>query len=323
MIGKLGIALTANLSTRTYLLILYRNKQDHISVVTLTPEFAYTVRDNNYASYYDGNNENWSILFENSESSIEFAREIGISKYFLQAKPIDTVFIQDLTPKNDNKTAEEGDDISIICSIVTSISQPLQIIAGSGNIIVVQISSDDTWEQTLSGITNETRRILVVPPSKQISLGIGFPRDKDIALDIEIIDIKKPGDVIPSPKVPVPGGKANLISRMAKMGQSILPKVPASTTTDSEDTDDEVHVQSSRRVKSSQVESVQASKSTTRVAAKEASKSFVSSGVGFTKQIGGPGTQGALIPAGAFAPAWTTPSHQVKLFFNVIYWGFF
>lgn len=53
-------------------------------------------------------------------------------------------------------------------------------------------------------------------------------------LIIEITDIRAPEDH--SSKVST-SGKASIISRMAKMGQSILPKLPLPSTTDSEDTE--------------------------------------------------------------------------------------
>lgn len=54
-------------------------------------------------------------------------------------------------------------------------------------------------------------------------------------LIIEITDIRVPEEKPPLPKLP--SGKASIISRMAKMGQSILPKMPLPSTTDSEDTE--------------------------------------------------------------------------------------
>lgn len=55
-------------------------------------------------------------------------------------------------------------------------------------------------------------------------------------LIIEITDIRVLEDNSPIPKVST-SGKASIISRMAKMGQSILPKIPLPSTTDSEDTE--------------------------------------------------------------------------------------
>lgn len=316
MVGKVGIALTGNLTTQTYLLILYKNKQNHISVVTLTPSFSYDVKENNYVSYYDGNNENWSILFENSESSIEFSREIYLSKYYLQTKPIDTVYFENLTPKNSNEAAADDDNILINYFLITSISQPLQIKDKPLQTMTAQVSSYDTWEKTLAGVTKGTKRLLVLPPSKQLTLGPGFPMTKDIAMEIEIVDIIKPEEEsIPSPKLPVPGGKAALISRMAKMGQSILPKV---STTDSEDTEDEIQIKSPRKIKNSSVESIQDTKTLSKTITEESSPSdtSITSGGTMMKNFAGsnvPVLHGAVVPAGrTYSPSWpsNTPIYE-------------
>lgn len=55
-------------------------------------------------------------------------------------------------------------------------------------------------------------------------------------LIIEITDIRVQEENSSIPKN-LTSGKAAIISRMAKMGQSILPKMPLPSTTDSEDTE--------------------------------------------------------------------------------------
>lgn len=55
-------------------------------------------------------------------------------------------------------------------------------------------------------------------------------------LMIEITDIRAQEVNTPAPKSST-SEKAAIISRMAKMGQSILPKMPLPSTTDSEDTE--------------------------------------------------------------------------------------
>lgn len=66
-------------------------------------------------------------------------------------------------------------------------------------------------------------------------MGFGFPKEKDVILEIEIIDILPQEEITHLNKIA--SDKMSILSRMAKMGQSILPKTPTSTTTDSEDTE--------------------------------------------------------------------------------------
>jgi len=42
------------------------------------PEFTvFQVQANNYATFYDDQMQNWSMMFENSGDAIEFAREVS------------------------------------------------------------------------------------------------------------------------------------------------------------------------------------------------------------------------------------------------------
>ncbi|CAL7949379.1 unnamed protein product [Xylocopa violacea] len=243
-IGKLGMALTGNHVTKLYQIILYKNKQEHLSIVTVTEHFVYTIQSNNYSSYYDNNKENWSILFENNDVCVEFAKEVGLARYFSRNGKIENVLYQDLSPATEDTTAKEGDHIFIKYFIATEIIQPLKNSLTTYQTMTVEISTDDNWEKTLLGSSKGLRKILFLPPNKQISLGPGFPKEKDVLLEIEIIDIQTPDETAASK---VPSGKASIISRMAKMGQSILPKLPVSTTTDSEDTEVESSEEDSRK----------------------------------------------------------------------------
>lgn len=239
LVGKLGIALTGNTSTRVCQIILYRNKQEHISVVTLSPSFVYTIRENNYATYYDAANENWSLLFPTEEACTEFAQEVGISRFLSQQTNNDeSVMYQNLTVESKDGGAREGDEIVVNITICASLSQPLKTTALPSQTMTIQISQDENWERSLLNAGKGLKRLMILPPSKQISLGPSFPREKEVIMVIEVMDIVRSEDKNPvSIKPTISTGKASILSRMAKMGQSMLPKVPTSTTTDSEDTE--------------------------------------------------------------------------------------
>lgn len=52
--------------------------------------------------------------------------------------------------------------------ISTDIVQPCKINYSSLQTMTVNISMDDSWEKTLVGISKELKRILFLPPSKQV-----------------------------------------------------------------------------------------------------------------------------------------------------------
>lgn len=162
------MALTGNATTRMYQIILYRNKQDYISVATVTRDFVYTVQTSNYASYYDNSKDNWSILFKNSESYLEFAIEVGLARYFAMQDRGENVIYQDLTPSDKDATAKEGDNISIKYFVGTEIVQPFKINFVMSQTMTVEISTDENWERVLLGSGKGLMRILFLPPSKQV-----------------------------------------------------------------------------------------------------------------------------------------------------------
>lgn len=134
--------------------------------------------------------------------------------------------------------AKENDEVQLTSKIYTNLSQPLKFDGTSTQSMNVQISQYDNWERSLLNCKKGLKRLLILPPSKQISLGPGFPKEREIIMEIEIVDIVKNEEKNPPAFKPaVSSGKAAILSRMAKMGQSMLPKVPTSTTTDSEDTE--------------------------------------------------------------------------------------
>jgi len=168
-IGKLGMALTGNTVTRVYQIILYKTKQEYISVATVTRDFVYTVQTNNYASYYDNKKENWSILFENNESYLEFAIEVGLSRYFAIQEKGENVIYQDLIPSDvKDVIAKEGDNIYIKYFVGTEIIQPFKTNFAMSQTMTVEISTDENWERILLGSGKGLKRVLFLPPSKQV-----------------------------------------------------------------------------------------------------------------------------------------------------------
>ncbi|XP_076289729.1 uncharacterized protein LOC143213597 isoform X2 [Lasioglossum baleicum] len=243
-VGSLGMALTGKIATRAYQIILYKTKLDHVSTVTVTHDFLYLVQPNNYSSYYDCKQEHWTILFENNDTCLEFAREVALARYFSRNGKTENVLYQDLSPTSKDSTAREGDNLTLKYFIAPDIIQPFKCNLAASQTMTVEISTDDNWEKTLAGSSNGLKRILFLPPSKQISLGPGFPKEKDVMLEIEIIDIQPSEEMTKLHKIA--NDKASIISRMAKMGHSMLPKMPVSTTTDSEDTEDDIPHKSPR-----------------------------------------------------------------------------
>lgn len=161
------MALTGNVATKVYEIILYKTKLEYVAVATVTRDFVYTTQANNYSSYYDNNKENWSILFENNESYLEFGIEVGLARYFAAQEKTDIIY-QDLLPSNKDIIAKEGDNICIKYFVGTEIVQPFKTNFVMSQTMTVEISSDDNWEKSLLGSGKDLKRVLFLSPSKQV-----------------------------------------------------------------------------------------------------------------------------------------------------------
>lgn len=76
-LGTAGIALVGNFDLHIYQIILYKNKKDYISKMHLSPNFTFTIMENNYASFYDDGRQNWSVLFSSLADVQAFGKEVG------------------------------------------------------------------------------------------------------------------------------------------------------------------------------------------------------------------------------------------------------
>lgn len=65
-----------NDSTKAYELIIYKDKQNILTRAKLQPTFTYSLLRDNFASFFDDQNQNWSVLFDNARDYTEFCAEL-------------------------------------------------------------------------------------------------------------------------------------------------------------------------------------------------------------------------------------------------------
>ncbi|KAG8231637.1 hypothetical protein J437_LFUL011478 [Ladona fulva] len=74
--GMLGVAIQGSHHLGIYHLILYDREKLRVTDVKIVPSFQFTVQANNYATFYDEDLQNWSLMFFSSEAAVDFAREV-------------------------------------------------------------------------------------------------------------------------------------------------------------------------------------------------------------------------------------------------------
>lgn len=138
-------------------------------MTTITPDFSYVIQTNNYCTYQDDNKCLWSIKFDDVASCIEVGREICLCKYFCtREKHKDAVIYQDLIQSEEEQKAGEGDAVTLKYSIVVNITQPLKMPLYLDQQMIVTITPDNTWERCLCGSKRKSRKLLILPPLKQV-----------------------------------------------------------------------------------------------------------------------------------------------------------
>lgn len=91
--GKYGTALIGSNSSKTYELILYKDKQNILCRTLLCAGFTYKLQKDNFASFHDEKKQNWLLRFESPEDFNEMQEMISkyggriVDKTKLETKP--------------------------------------------------------------------------------------------------------------------------------------------------------------------------------------------------------------------------------------------
>ncbi|XP_063289078.1 FK506-binding protein 15 isoform X2 [Pelobates fuscus] len=292
--GKFGAAVLGNHTTKEYRILLYISQQQQVTAAKIHPGFVFMVQPNNYATFYDDQRQNWSVMFESETSAIDFSKQMCIAK--CNSSPaLESVLTQDLLP-GEGQGADVGDLLEVaytgwlyqnqgLGQMFDSNVQKekmLRLKLGSGKVI-------KGWEEGMQGMKKGGRRLLIIPPA----LGYGsqghpgrIPSNSTLIFEVEVKRIKLKDlasdrqsvgsrdspvsitdslstEFLPQPPTSVPphpgepavrtksnsiseqlanpdAAKAKLISRMARMGQPMLPFLAGSSTPGPDSSDSEI-----------------------------------------------------------------------------------
>ncbi|XP_009186525.2 FK506-binding protein 15 isoform X4 [Papio anubis] len=220
--GKFGAAVLGNHTAREYRILLYISQQQPVTVARIHVNFELMVRPNNYSTFYDDQRQNWSIMFESEKAAVEFNKQVCIAKCN-STSSLDAVLSQDLIVA-EGPAVEVGDSLEVaytgwlfqnhvlgqVFDSTANKDKLLRLKLGSGKVI-------KGWEDGMLGMKKGGKRLLIVPPACAVgSEGvIGWTQATDSILVFEV-EVRRSPDAV----------KAKLISRMAKMGQPMLPILP-------------------------------------------------------------------------------------------------
>ncbi|CAI5685748.1 unnamed protein product [Oreochromis niloticus] len=262
--GKLGAAVLGNHTTKEYKLLLYLSQQKQVTSAKINVGFAFTVQQNNYCTFYDDQRQNWSLMFESEKLSSDFCKEVCLAKVN-SAATLDVVVLQDLS-LGEGQSVENGDSVEVVYTGWLlenhTFGQMFDSNQNKDKLLRLKIGAGKVirgWEEGMLGMKKV--KFSKESGSDQASAGSRDSAAPSPALSIENL-VPEPSAQAPSSGSGRPGEppvraksnslseqlanpdatKAKLISRMAKMGQPMLPFLtgaasqPESSDSELEDT---------------------------------------------------------------------------------------
>uniref|UniRef100_A0A8C7MVY1 peptidylprolyl isomerase n=1 Tax=Oncorhynchus kisutch TaxID=8019 RepID=A0A8C7MVY1_ONCKI len=237
--GKLGAAVLGNHTTKEYKLLLYASQQKQVTAATIHVGFVFTVQPSNYCTFYDDQRQNWSLMFDTDKAAVDFCKEVCLAKVN-SAPSLDMVVVQDLT-LGEGQGVENGDSLEV--AYTGWLLQNHAI----GQVFDSNLNKDKLLRLKLG--TGKVMKVISLSPHALL-LCPQLKLAKDSVSDRASAGSRDSAAPSPAPSMENLGPdlplisyatKAKLISRMAKMGQPMLPFMAGpSSQPDSSDSEMEV-----------------------------------------------------------------------------------
>ncbi|XP_078106433.1 FK506-binding protein 15 isoform X3 [Sander vitreus] len=255
--GKLGAAVLGNHTTKEYKLLLYLSQQKQVTAAKIHVGFVFTVQPNNYFTFYDEQRQNWSLMFESEKAASDFCKEVCLAKAN-SAVSLDAVVVQDLS-LGEGQAVENGDSLEVVYTgwllqnhaigqmfdSNQNKDKLLRLKIGAGKVIKVKFSKDNGSVSTSTSSRGSAapspipspapsvENLASDPPVQLAASSPGRPGEPPLRAKSNSLS-----EQLANPDAT----KAKLISRMAKMGQPMLPFLtggasqPESSDSELEDT---------------------------------------------------------------------------------------
>uniref|UniRef100_A0A8D2LQB5 peptidylprolyl isomerase n=1 Tax=Varanus komodoensis TaxID=61221 RepID=A0A8D2LQB5_VARKO len=280
--GKYGAAVVGSHVTKEYRILLYINQQQQVAAARIHPGFALTVQPNNFSTFYDDQRQNWSILFESEKAAADFSKQVCIARYNSSPSPDVVLSQDLLLGEGQGVEVGDALEVAFTGWLFqngglgqmfdSNINQDklLRLKLGSGKVIKVGCAA--LWVPgcgTELGYLGAPHRGWIWPLELRIctlstngqTLGSRDtlapspgPNPENLTTDPAVLP---PSTLPPKPGEPAVRSKsssiseqlanpdvakAKLISRMAKMGQPMLPFLPGSAPAQLDSSDSEFEV---------------------------------------------------------------------------------
>ena len=183
--------------------MVYRGQQDYLCLVDITPSFAYTVQENNYATFYGKDGKAWSLQFSKAEDARNFAIHVALAKFFVSGQK-NIVLLEEPMQMSGTHVLGTGDSAGI--KYTTWLTKPdtgalsTQIDSNAAKDGVSRITIGDhstsfpAWHAALNGRKKGFKGIVVSPPSMAFGdAGVAgtIPPNSIIVFELEVARVKR------------------------------------------------------------------------------------------------------------------------------------
>ena len=183
--------------------MVYRGQQDYLCLVDITPSFAYTVQENNYATFYGKDGKAWSLQFSNAGDARNFAIHVALAKFFVSGQK-NIVVLEEPMQMSGTHVLGTGDSAGI--KYTTWLTKPdtgalsTQIDSNATKDGVSRITLGDhstsfpAWHAALNGRKKGFKGIVVSPPAMAFGeAGVAgtIPPNSIIVFELEVARVKR------------------------------------------------------------------------------------------------------------------------------------
>ncbi|TRZ00592.1 hypothetical protein DNTS_006462 [Danionella cerebrum] len=196
--GKIGAAVLGNRIAQEYNILLYGSKQRHITTAKIHRGFLLTVQPCNYVTFYDDQQQSWSLMFDSGKARPEFCREVCLARWNSEASS-ESLLFQDLSP-GEGSAVHDGDTVEVALSGWVlqnhSFGQKFDPNLGKEKLQRVRLGSGKYMkglEDGMLGMQKGGRRLLIIPSSMSyVSKGDQnhVPAHHTLVYDVEIQRVK-------------------------------------------------------------------------------------------------------------------------------------
>ncbi|XP_042886741.1 FK506-binding protein 15-like isoform X2 [Penaeus japonicus] len=273
--GRVMCCVLGNYTEKSFQLLLYRSKQDHLTRARIHHQFNFTVQPNNYVNFSDDQQRSWSVMVE-AAPYVELVTQVGVCRALAAQTGGKTQVTQDVTV-GEGPGLQEGDQAQISVTkwnIINGKKGNEAEESKSGHRVKLKETSNG-WEYGLLGSQKNSRRLIFLLEKRE--------KNSIIMYDVSVERVKQKGsdhsgrstpqvdshqvhreesdissntlDMLPedngsSPKEEMhTNTKASIVSRMARMGHPLLPSRPGHIHTPPTDSESEVEEISRRNAK--------------------------------------------------------------------------